>query len=323
MSDEIELKLALSPQGPTQLIGHPLLETLASQTLTLGNQYYDTPAAALQSRRVALRVRRQGDRRLQTLKSAAESRGGLSTRGEWEWSIDDVDCNVAGLDLAGLRALEHPALAELDLDTLRPVFTTDFERRLWRYQVDGCDIEIALDQGTIHTGNTSHTGNTIHASHTGDAGQAGGDSLVIRELELELKQGRPEQLWQLAEKLCAPAQPDMDALSARPANHSKASRAARLSHGWPNPSTVDTASVDALIDAVDSWQDSHDRAWLDSARTRCDRLLQQWKAAGNDSGPKHDERIVAGERIRTDLEQGNVPWRSEDWLTLRRQDPQA
>ena len=111
MSDEIELKLALSPEGPARLIDHPLLRKMASRTVSLGNQYYDTTEAILQSRRVALRVRRQGEQRLQTLKSAAKSRGGLSSRGEWEWSIDEVECNAAGLDANGLRALEHPALA--------------------------------------------------------------------------------------------------------------------------------------------------------------------------------------------------------------------
>ncbi|WP_110657114.1 CYTH domain-containing protein [Salinicola halimionae] len=318
MSEEIELKLALSPQGPEHLGHHPLLQTLASQTVALGNQYYDTPAAVLQSQRVALRVRRLGDNRLQTLKSAAESRGGLSNRGEWEWSIDDADCNAAGLDLPGLRALNHPALAEVDLEALSPVFTTDFERRLWRYQVDDSDIEIALDQGTIH---------------------AGGASLPILELELELKQGRPEQLWQLAETLCAAGNPGRGMLPARPANHSKASRAARLSHGWPEPSprqepsSGSETSVDVLIDAIDNWQDSHDPAWLVEAKALCEQLVRRWKAewdvADRASGPSDlakdralaNERILAGERILARLSQDTIPWCSQDWLTLRRQDP--
>ncbi|MGQ7243002.1 CYTH domain-containing protein [Salinicola sp. V024] len=296
MSDEIELKLALSPQGPTQLMGHPLLKTLASQTVTLGNQYYDTAEGILQSRRVALRVRRQGDRRLQTLKSAAESQGGLSSRGEWEWSIDNAACSAAGLDLNGLRELDHPALSGLDLETLRPVFTTDFERRLWRYRIDGSDIEIALDQGSIHAGDAR---------------------LPICELELELKHGRPEQLWTLAQRLCEPSAPDAPTLPARPANHSKASRAGCLGSGWPAPIVIETVSVDALIDAIDNWQDSQHPAWLASARDRCDRLIQQWKMRRSAPHREHDERIEAAERILADLGQGIVPWRGQDWLVLR------
>ncbi|WP_157958642.1 CYTH domain-containing protein [Salinicola sp. CPA57] len=296
MSDEIELKLALAPEGPAHLIDHPLLQTMASRTVSLGNQYYDTAEGILQSRRVALRVRRQDDRRLQTLKSAAESQGGLSSRGEWEWSIDSAACNAAGLDLGGLRELDHPALSGLDLETLRPVFTTDFERRLWRYQIEGSDIEIALDQGTIHVGDAS---------------------LPICELELELKHGLPEQLWALAQRLCEPSTSGAPPLPARPANHSKASRAGCLGSGWTAPIVIETASVDALIDAIDNWQDSQAPAWLATARDRCDRLVQQWNARRIAPHREHDERIEAAERILADLGRGVVPWRGQDWLALR------
>ncbi|WP_110714658.1 inorganic triphosphatase [Salinicola acroporae] len=296
MSDEIELKLALSSQGPALLIEHPLLRTLTSRTVSLGNQYYDTAESALRSRRVALRVRRQDERRLQTLKSAAQSHGGLSSRGEWEWPLDGVECNAAGLDVKGLRALEHPALAGLALETLRPVFTTDFERRLWHYRDDECDIEIALDQGTI------------------DVGAA---TLPIRELELELKRGDPACLWTLADALCAPADPSAAPLPARPANHSKASRASSLATRWPEPTAPEHASVDSLIDAIDSWQDSQDRAWLANAKAQCERLIQRWTIDDDTS------RRQAGERILADLQEGNLPWRSRDWLALRQLAGQA
>lgn len=290
MSDEIELKLALSSEGPALLVDHPLLRTLTSRTVALGNQYYDTADSALRSRRVALRVRRQGERRLQTLKSAAESHGGLSSRGEWEWSIDDAACNAAGLDLDGLGELDHPALSGLDLETLRPVFTTDFERRLWHYRDDHYDIEIALDQGGIHVGAAT---------------------LPICELELELKRGDPARLWTLADALCAPTDGAGEALPARPANHSKASRASRLASGWPEPTIPPVDSVDTLIDAIDTWQDSRSPAWLANAEAQCQRLVQRWTRDGD--APCRE----AGERILADLRRGVAPWRGQDWLTLR------
>ncbi|WP_251977133.1 CYTH domain-containing protein [Salinicola avicenniae] len=291
MSDEIELKLALAPQAPAQIAEHPLLRSLESRTTPLGNQYYDTPEGALQANRVALRVRRLGERRVQTLKSAAQSQGGLSTRGEWEWPIDDVERNAAGLDVKGLHELAHPALAAIDLERLAPVFATDFERRTWRYRQGDSDIEIALDQGEIIVGETR---------------------LPICELELELKQGQPEQLWMLAEALCGTASSASNeetvALPARPANHSKASRAGHLRSGWPAPPPTATITLDALIDAIDTWQDSGDSAWQRHAEQLAQRLAAQ---VASDHRP-------ALTRIAEALARQACPWNSQDWLALRR-----
>ncbi|WIX31899.1 CYTH domain-containing protein [Salinicola sp. JS01] len=284
MSDEIELKLALAESAPAALAAHPLLSTLASATNTLGNCYYDTPDGALEAARVALRVRRIGDKRVQTLKSAAASHGGLSSRGEWEWPLGERVCNAVGLDETGLRELEHPALAGVDLTQLRPAFTTDFERRTWRFREGEAEIEIALDQGEIH---------------------ADGATLPIRELELELKAGPPEALWRLADTLCQPVGAGGTPLAARPANHSKASRAGALRHGWPRPPAhAPEASLDTLIEALDVWQDSGDPAWLRCAQTRLAALATQ------SSHP-------ALAALSTPLSGGEMPWESTAWLTLR------
>lgn len=285
MSKEIELKMVLSPEGPERLLAHPLLHGMEAQSRTLGNLYYDTPEGALESARVALRVRRIGagnaaDRLVQTLKSAARSHGGLSSRGEWEWPIEDADRNDVGLDLNGLRALGHPALKSVDLERLRPVFSTDFERRLWHWR-DGDDaVEIALDQGEI---------------------RAGTASLPICELELELKSGHPDALWNVVERLCD-GQPS---LPARPANHSKASRANALRHDWPRPEVPSAVTLDDVIDAIDWWQDSQDSAWHAAAVARLTTLFE--------SAPTESAR-----RLVTSLTAGRLPWQSKDWLRLRR-----
>ncbi len=128
--------------------------------------------------------------------------------------------------------------------------------------------------------------------------------------------GRPEQLWELAQALCEPSTPEATPLPARPANHSKASRAACLGSGWPEPSSHREVSVDTLIDAIDNWQDSQHAAWLASAEAQCERLVRQWREAPR----RHGERIPAIERIQAALNQGSVPWDSQAWLALRRQD---
>ncbi|MDH4574121.1 hypothetical protein [Salinicola acroporae] len=75
--------------------------------------------------------------------------------------------------------------------------------------------------------------------------------------------------------------------------------------------------MDSLIDAIDSWQDSQDRAWLANAKAQCERLIQRWTIDDDTS------RRQAGERILADLQEGNLPWRSRDWLALRQLAGQA
>lgn len=300
MSHEIELKLALSPQSLARLDTHPLLAACDSESVTLDNRYFDTPDAELESARVALRVRQAGTQRLQTVKTAAASQGGLSRRNEWEWPTDQVACTPDGLDLAGLRELDLPPLADIDLEGLAPVFSTDFERRLWRYRPapssgdeqshgEAVDIEIALDQGRIEVGEKT---------------------LEILELELELKAGDPEALWTLARELCESPTP----LNARLANHSKASRANALRHGWPAPQAIETPTLDDIIDAVDQWQDGQEPRWLNAAIERLDTLRV------HASGHAGDETLACIERLAASLAAGEIPWQSGDWLALHRVD---
>ncbi|WP_372614284.1 inorganic triphosphatase, partial [Halomonas sp.] len=99
MSQEIELKLALGQDGPEALRRHPRLRGLTPDTAHLGNTYFDTPEGDLARAQMALRLRRNGDRLVQTLKTPGQGGGGLSSRGEWEWEIEGP-----GLDLDELAA---------------------------------------------------------------------------------------------------------------------------------------------------------------------------------------------------------------------------
>ena len=144
MSQEIELKLALGPNGPTMLRRHPQLAGLDSVAQRLGNTYFDTPQGDLEAARMALRLRRIDGRVLQTLKTRGEGGGGLSTRGEWEWEVSGP-----GLDLEGLAELPPAALGRHVLERLAPRFTTDFHRETRMIDHDGARIEVALDEGEI------------------------------------------------------------------------------------------------------------------------------------------------------------------------------
>src|SRR5690606_24539816 len=217
MAQETEIKLRISPDALSALRNHPLLqERLQGEwtTSTLYNQYYDTASRELAAARVALRVRRDGEQFIQTLKSSGQSVAGLSERSEWDWTV-----GAAALDLTLLDDSCWPAsLAPLDELNLLPVFTTDFQRTKamlhWERDGESVEVEAALDQGMVI---------------------ADGREEPICELELELRSGPEAALLRLTA-----AQAEDIALM--PCDIRKAERAYRM---------FDPASYDLPLDAHD------------------------------------------------------------------------
>ena len=114
MSCEIELKLALPHDALPALRRHlRAAATRLGNAVTLDNTYYDTPALQLKAHKVAVRIRRQGRRTLQTVKCAALSSGGLSQRPEWERDHDGAFDFSAG-------CLEKPLLRPPLVKSRRP-----------------------------------------------------------------------------------------------------------------------------------------------------------------------------------------------------------
>ena len=205
MNHEIELKLRLNT---SEL---PLLEkALASNqfikepTLKLLNRYFDTPEMGLSQGGAALRIRQQGtikfnggdsqahdsptqdfqtqdslidERIIQTLKTRGTSSAGLHQRMEWDWPLSRV---ALDLNLIQASEVQSHLSPDLNLTTIVPLFTTDFQRKMWMYQKNDTVIELVLDQGEVSTD-----------EHRID----------LLELELELKQGDVEVLFQLAQDL--------------------------------------------------------------------------------------------------------------------------
>ncbi|MCQ4272734.1 CYTH domain-containing protein [Pseudomonas kuykendallii] len=203
MHKETEIKLRASRETLAALREHPLLKKRNKsgwERSELLNQYYDTPNRDLAQARVALRVRRDGDLFIQTLKSRGRSVAGLSERNEWEWNLPK-----ARLDIKLLGDDCWPeSLADLDKKTLKPLFTTDFVREraeiAWGRGKAKVVVEAALDLGQV---------------------LADGKQEEICELELELRQGEPEALLELAAELAA-------SLPLMPCDISKAERGYRL-----------------------------------------------------------------------------------------------
>src|SRR5437879_4078244 len=120
---EVELKLHLPPGGRPALERLPVFREASAERRHEVSTYFDTPANDLLRTGVALRVRRSGNRLIQTLKSQNSGSGVAAWRGEWEWEVNDEHPDLARLDDTPYRDL----IAAVD-GQLRPVFTTDIHR---------------------------------------------------------------------------------------------------------------------------------------------------------------------------------------------------
>ncbi|MFN2411251.1 MAG: CYTH domain-containing protein [Halomonas sp.] len=223
---EIELKLALAPEGPEALSQHPLLQSLTPKRQTLINTYFDTPQGALAEARIAVRLRQVDDQILQTVKTAGHGGGGFSERQEWEWSVPTLELDTQGL--AELPPFQG-SLAE-SIPALVAQLNTDFVRHSWQVTWQESHIELALDQGDIHSG---------------------GHRTTICEAELELQQGEPESLWSLALALA-------EQVPLRPSDSSKAARGNALAaQHWVLPEATTPAQwMHRATLALDAYHDS-------------------------------------------------------------------
>src|SRR5471030_1658954 len=203
MQKETEIKLRVSRETLAALREHPLLKKRNKsgwERVELSNQYFDTPDRDLASAKVALRLRVDGDAIIQTMKTRGQSIAGLAERNEYNWPLAK-----AKLDLKKLEGDFWPAeLAELDKKTIKPLFTTDFVREkaeiAWGRGKTKVVIEAALDLGKLIAGKQKEE---------------------ICELELELREGEPAALLELAAELAA-------TLPLMPCDISKAERGYRL-----------------------------------------------------------------------------------------------
>ncbi len=179
MAIETELKLRIAPEQLARLKRHALIKSLSVTrpvTRRLQNIYYDTPKLDLHRSRMALRLRHASGKWVQTLKGGGSMQAGLHQRNEWE-----VPVHGAELDFSATQSVEwdehlRPSLRK----KLHPVFVTDFTRNSRMLDFRGAQIELCMDHGEVRTEQ---------------------QSMPICELELELKSGDPQQLFELALEL--------------------------------------------------------------------------------------------------------------------------
>lgn len=203
MFTETEIKLRITPKTADSIKASSLVDSRLVgcwQSSMILNQYYDTAERDLARAGVALRLRIDGNRYIQTFKHSGSGLAGLSVRKEWDWYLDSPE-----LDTALIESHSWPAgLRELDLSHIEPIFRTDFRRTrgLLRWALHGrtVEAEVAIDQGSIAT----------------DAGFE-----PICELEIELREGPETAVTALALELA-------NTNSLMPCDLSKSDRGYRL-----------------------------------------------------------------------------------------------
>jgi triphosphatase len=144
--------------------------------------YFDTPDLAWAGKGISLRVRRSGNRRIQTVKLQATGSAAAANCAEWDWPIKQD-----APDLGRVAATPVGAIAGelVGAGRLQPVFTTDIRRTVRNLRIDEtASAEAALDVGTITAGSATE---------------------AVSELELELREGILGPLYRLALDLHATA----------------------------------------------------------------------------------------------------------------------
>jgi triphosphatase len=172
---ELELKLEFDPADRERLETAQPLKSADAETNRLVSTYFDTPAEDLRGAGYSLRVRRHGRQRIQTVKAARGSSAGLFARPEWERPVKG--------DRPLLDGESGPLVEEVGagvLDRIEAVFVTDVKRTIRQLDRAGTNIELAIDDGEVRAGN--------HAEQ-------------LSELELELRGGSPQALFDLARQL--------------------------------------------------------------------------------------------------------------------------
>lgn len=205
---ETELKFQLPPARRAAV--ERALATRTAERVRLRAQYFDTPDARLAGARLALRLRQEGERWVQTLKGQGD---GLLQRLEDEVPLERTGAGVPALDL-GLHegTAAGAALARALAGSAPPqmLYGTDIQRLKRVLHSGGARIEVALDVGEL---------------------QAGAARAPVCELEFELLSGPVHALLALAGRWAGRYGLVLDVTT-------KAERGQRLAAGRAEPPVV-------------------------------------------------------------------------------------
>jgi triphosphatase len=201
-ASEIELKLLVEPDRLASFNHAPVIASNARSKGTrkhLKSVYYDTPKRTLWRNGLSLRVRQSGMRYTQTVK--AELEDDPFRRGEWEAHVPSMAADVT----LAMPFIPEKLRTDLETQGLEPVFTTDIRRHQRIVDLPSGTIEVAFDNGVL---------------------KAGDRSMPVSEIELELKGGSIDAIYELAQRLAEHGQ-------VRPSIRSKSARGFDLAADTP------------------------------------------------------------------------------------------
>lgn len=170
-SIEVELKLAGPPNRLSKAFRACTGTTPKPKTVV--STYYDTSDQRLWHRGYTLRLRPSGNAFELTLKQRA---AGAIDRGEWTSLIDEPIADLGRLPPDAPRA----ALGLVLPEELTACYVSDIARAKQIVEIDGARVEVALDRGTIRSGD---------------------ETCPVSELEFELKSGSVGALLTLADRV--------------------------------------------------------------------------------------------------------------------------
>jgi len=169
MGLEFELKFRSKPLQQVLLMKKFPQE---GRSIAMETVYYDTPDGALSRRKFTLRRRMENDISVCTLKTPSGTYG----RKEFEVNCPTIEASIPELcKLSGIADL--PALLE---NGIAPICGAKFTRIAKTVVLPNCTIELALDSGIL---------------------SGGGREIPLCEVEMELKEGKAEDVVAFAKKL--------------------------------------------------------------------------------------------------------------------------
>lgn len=188
MTREIELKFTGTLEALESVRRSKLFKTHGDgrvRTKHLTSIYYDTPSSDLAQRGVSLRIRKDGAKLTQTIKTTNGKSAPRWDRAEQDAPVKQLRPDPSLVSDAHVRK----TLADWqDRDELQPQFETDFRRTAVPLRSGEARIEAAFDVGEVKV-----------------LGARTGVNVKLAELELELKDGPTRDLFDLARSVARAA----------------------------------------------------------------------------------------------------------------------